>query len=211
MSQLDLGKQSLLLNVLPDGERTLPRCCLTSRIISTNTRDLAEEMRGGNFREELYFRLNGICLRIPSLRQRKEDIPPLFAAFLSKYADLLGRQQPSIKNSTMELLLQHTWPGNARELENVARKIVVLGDDELAIGDLAVDAQANDPAKASLNRCAYERTIAQASSTRGLAQGGTTIDSRISRAHPLESEAQRTGTTDKLQGLTLQIEAIGVG
>ena len=163
VSQLDLGKQSRLLDVLPDGQRTLPRRCLTSRIISTNTRDLAEEMRGGNFREELYFRLNGICLRIPSLRQRKEDIPPLFAAFLSKYANLLGRQQPSIKNSTMELLLQHTWPGNARELENVARKIVVLGDDELAIGDLAVDAQANGAAKASLDRAhANGRSLKQA-------------------------------------------------
>jgi two-component system response regulator AtoC len=138
VSQLDFEKQGLLLNLLPDGERAVSPGCLASRIISTCTRDLAEAMRGGSFREELYFRLNGICLRMPSLRQRKEDIPPLLAAFLTKYANLLGRQQPAIKNSTLDLLMQHSWPGNVRELENIARKIVALGDDSLAVSDLAV-------------------------------------------------------------------------
>jgi two-component system, NtrC family, response regulator AtoC len=151
VSQLDLTKQTLLLNLLPDRERAVSGSYLTSRIISTSTRDLAEEMRGGNFRGELYFRLNGICLRIPALRQRKEDIPPLFAAFLSKHSNSLGRQQPRIKNSTMDLLLQHSWPGNVRELENVARTIVVLGDDELAVSDFALNTEAKPPANTSSN------------------------------------------------------------
>jgi two-component system response regulator AtoC len=152
VSQLDLGKQSLLLNLLSDGERAVSTC-LTSRIISTSTKDLTEEMRNGSFREELYFRLNGICLRLPSLRQRKDDIRPLFDAFLARYANLLGRQQPAIKNSTMNLLLEHRWPGNVRELENVARKFVVLGDDGLAVSDFAlnVSLEAGPPVKGSSN------------------------------------------------------------
>lgn len=145
IGQLDPGKQTILLNLLPDRERAVPDSCLNSRIISTSTRDLTEEMRNGKFRDDLYFRLNGICLRIPALRQRKEDIPPLFAAFLNKHSNLLGRQQPQIKNSTMDLLLQHSWPGNVRELENMARRIVVLGDDGLAISDLALAVDANPP------------------------------------------------------------------
>ncbi len=138
VGQLDLDKQGLLLNLLPDGERAVSPGCLMARIISTSTRDLTEEMGAGSFREELYFRLNGICLRVPSLRQRKEDIPELLAVFLTKYANLLGRQQPPIKSSTLDLLIQHSWPGNVRELENIARKIVALGDDSLAVSDLAV-------------------------------------------------------------------------
>jgi DNA-binding NtrC family response regulator len=148
VSQLDLEKQTRLLNLLPDGERAVSSSCLTSRIISTSTADLAEEMRDGNFSEKLYYRLNGICLRIPSLRQRKEDIPHLLAAFLAKYANLLGRQPPRIKNSTLDLLVQHSWPGNVRELENVVRKIVILGDDDLAVSDLA----ANTDPKVSTRR-----------------------------------------------------------
>jgi two-component system response regulator AtoC len=149
VSQLDLARQALLLNLLPDREREVPSSCLTLRLISTSTRDLTQEMRNGNFRDELYFRLNGICLRIPALRQRTEDIPALFAAFLSKHSNLLGRQQPRIKNSTMDLLLQHSWPGNVRELENVAREIVVLGNDDLAISGLAVNDEGKPPADRS--------------------------------------------------------------
>jgi two-component system, NtrC family, response regulator AtoC len=151
VSQLDPAKQTLLLNLLPDGARGVSGSCLASRLISTSTRDLAQEVRSGNFRDELYFRLNGICLRIPALRQRKEDIPFLFASFLNKYSNLLSRQQPRIKNSTMALLLEHSWPGNVRELENVARKIVVLGNDELAISDLAVNTEDQPPANSFSN------------------------------------------------------------
>jgi DNA-binding NtrC family response regulator len=104
-------------------------------------------MHVGNFREELYFRLNGFCLRIPSLRQRKEHIQPLFESFVAKHASLLGRQHPHVKSSTMDLLMQYSWPGNVRELENVARKVVVLGDDELAVSDLAVNGRAKPQEK----------------------------------------------------------------
>ncbi len=151
VGQLDLDKQGLLLNLLPDGERAVSPDCLMARIISTSTRDLTEEMGAGSFREELYFRLNGICLRVPSLRQRKEDIPELFAVFLTKYANLLGRQQPPIKSSTLDLLIQHSWPGNVRELENIARKIVALGDDSLAVSDLAVSTVSRVAGKSIFN------------------------------------------------------------
>jgi len=147
VSQLDLEKQTRLLNLLPDGERAVSSSYLASRIISTSTVDLSERMRDGSFSEKLFYRLNGICLRIPSLRQRKEDIPHLLAAFLAKYANLLGRQPPRIKSSTLDLLVQHSWPGNVRELENVARKIVILGDDDLVVSDLAANPDPKVPAR----------------------------------------------------------------
>ena len=114
-----------------------PDVTLGARVISATTQNLDEELRRGRFREDLYYRINGVCLRLPSLRDRRDDIPVLLAFFLKKYAALLERQEPELEPRTMDLLLHHSWPGNVRELENMARKIVALGDEHLAIGDLA--------------------------------------------------------------------------
>ena len=142
VSGLSFEQQTRLLNLLPDSG-TASANSLCFRLISTSTKDLTPAMRSGNFREELYFRLNGFCLRIPLLRQRKEDIPLLFSTFVNKYAKLFGRQQPNVKNSTIDLLIEYSWPGNVRELENFARKIVLFGDDQLAIDELAVNGGTN--------------------------------------------------------------------
>ncbi len=76
------------------------------------------------------------------LRNRKEDIPGLLDFFLKKYASLFGRPTPDLSAATMDLLLRHAWPGNIRELENFARKMVALGNEQLATHDLAgVDSQ----------------------------------------------------------------------
>jgi two-component system response regulator AtoC len=144
VSHLDLERQARLLNLLPDARRPDTNF-ITARLISTSTKDLTHEMRTGSFREELYFRLNGFCLRVPALRQRADDIPSLFVAFVAKYRTLLGRQQPRVKSSTMDLLTRYSWPGNVRELENLARNIVVLGDDEIAVSELAVSGVTKTP------------------------------------------------------------------
>lgn len=143
VSGLSLEQQTRLLNLLPDNGKAGVNS-LRSRLISTSMKDLTPAMRSGNFREELYFRLNGFCLRIPSLRQRKEDIPLLFATFVNKYATWFGRQEPNVKDSTINLLIEYSWPGNVRELENFARKIVLFGDDQRAINELAVNGDTND-------------------------------------------------------------------
>jgi two-component system, NtrC family, response regulator AtoC len=76
-------------------------------------------------------------LRLPPLRDRREDIPILVEFFLSKHAAQLGRPRPSLSPRTLRMLLDHSWPGNIRELENVVKKIVALGDGNLAIAELA--------------------------------------------------------------------------
>ena len=134
---LDPAAQALLLNLLPEGDGSGLAGCSGVRIISSATRSLEEEMRAGRFREELYYRINGVHLRLPALRDRKEDIPALLEFFFKKYASLFERAEPTLSDPTMSLLLEHSWPGNIRELENVARKIVALGNEELATHDLA--------------------------------------------------------------------------
>jgi two-component system response regulator AtoC len=136
ISQLEAQDQSRLLNLLPDGESVPSGRCLGARIISATTTNLEDEMRKGRFQQELYYRINGVCLRLPSLRHRKEDIPLLLDFFLRKYASLFNRDTPRLRSTTLDLLLQYTWPGNVRELENAVRKIVALGDDQLALSDL---------------------------------------------------------------------------
>jgi two-component system response regulator AtoC len=139
INHLEPTAQGRLLQLLPDGGGAPPQGCHSMRVISSTTRNLEEEMKSGRFREELYYRINGVHLRLPPLRDRKEDIPALLEFFFQKYTSLFERPEPKISESTMSLLLRHSWPGNIRELENVARKIVALGDEHLATHDLTAE------------------------------------------------------------------------
>lgn len=149
VSELELGCQPKLLHVLPDGDAAPPDYYLRARVISSTSRDIEEEIRHGRFREELYYRLNGVCLRLPPLRRRKEDIPVLIDFFLRKYAGQFGRPQPTFSANAMSRFLDFQWPGNIRQLENAVRNIVALGDERLALGALgSVGAELGTRAKA---------------------------------------------------------------
>lgn len=139
IGELDLVSQSKLLPLLPDGG-TAPEHVLGKRVISATNRNLEEEMIAGRFREELYYRINGVCLRLPPLRQRMEDVPGLISFFLKKYSAQFGHPESSLGPRTLRVLMDHHWPGNIRELENTIRKIVALGDDAAVLSDLSSSA-----------------------------------------------------------------------
>ena len=136
ISELDGNCQRHLLHLLPEGDRLTSEQSLTGRILSCTTRELESEVQAGRFPSGLFYRLNGVCLRLPPLRRRKEDIPRLVQFFLSKYAKLFGRTQVNLSEHTLRLLTDYSWPGNIRELENVIKKIVALESEELAVSDL---------------------------------------------------------------------------
>ncbi len=115
------------------------------RMISGTTRNLEECMRSGRFREELYFRLNGVCLRLPPLRHRKEDISLLADYFLARFAAQFGRPKPAFSAQEMRSLQEYDWPGNIRELENAMKNAVVVGGESFQI----VQAGATSPAALS--------------------------------------------------------------
>lgn len=106
------------------------------RFICGSSRDLETDVRSGSFQEDLYYRLSGVCLRIPPLRQRKEDVPHLMAFFLGRYAEAFRRPAPVLSPPTERLFREHSWPGNLRELEAAARAIVAVGDESVAMGGL---------------------------------------------------------------------------
>jgi two-component system response regulator AtoC len=106
------------------------------RLICGSARDLEVEVKRGRLREDLYYRISGVCLRLPPLRQRKDDIPFLMGYFLRKYARDFRRRVPDLSAQTLRLFLDYAWPGNLRELEDAARVLVALGDENVALGGL---------------------------------------------------------------------------
>jgi len=106
------------------------------RYICGTSRELEPEVKAGKFREDLYYGISGVCLRLPPLRQRKEDIPVLRDWFLLAAARDFCRAVPVLSPETQNFFLEYNWPGNIRELKDAARAIVGLGDETLAMGGL---------------------------------------------------------------------------
>jgi len=107
------------------------------RIIAATHRSLETMIQAGKFREDLFHRLNVVCLQLPPLRERREDIPVLAQHFLRKYAGDFGIDSPTISAEALAQLQVHSWPGNVRELENMTRRLL-LGARGLSINAEAV-------------------------------------------------------------------------
>ncbi len=133
IGELSLATQSKLLRVLQSGElRRVGENRITEvdvRVIAATNKDLANEVKEGKFREDLFYRLNIIDIKIPPLRERKEDIPILVEHFLNLYAARGLKRR--IDSKVMNMLVEHSWPGNIRELQNVIERMVILSDSEL--------------------------------------------------------------------------------
>ncbi len=133
IDELDAAYQKFLVSLLPDGGEKSDQHV---RLIASTCRNLEQEIESGRFRRELYFRINGVSLYLPPLRERREDTAEMMEHFLAKHAAELGREVPVVNAQEMEFLGTYDWPGNIRELENLARKIAVLGDSRKAIDEL---------------------------------------------------------------------------
>lgn len=134
IGDLPLSLQAKLLRVLEDRE-IRPLGSVTSkkvdlRFISATNKDLMEEIRVGKFREDLYFRLNVITLRIPPLRERGKDIEILAHHFMRKFSLKIGKNIKKFDPLALQLLYRHSWPGNIRELQNVIEQAVVFSEGE---------------------------------------------------------------------------------
>ena len=107
------------------------------RVISATNRNLEEAMQAGEFREDLYYRISVFPIKLPPLRDRKEDIPLLAAHFLKKFSEQEGKDVDGISADSLELMMAYNWPGNVRELENtIERAMVLVNGSEVTAGDL---------------------------------------------------------------------------
>jgi two-component system response regulator AtoC len=144
VDELDVDCQKVLLAMLQQHEIVCPGK-VGFRLVSTTTRDLDKEIAVGRFRRELYFRINGVCVKLPPLRERKSDIVPLAEYFLEKHSIEAGKRTATLSQEDEELLRSHVWPGNARELENLARRIVALDEPRVVMVELKAPAAHADP------------------------------------------------------------------
>jgi two-component system NtrC family response regulator len=130
IGDLPKGTQVKLLRVLQEqsferlgGSRTIK---VDVRVIAATGRDLEAMIRSGDFREDLYYRLNVVTIDLPPLRERREDIPLLVDGFLRRFADESGQSPKAVSREAMDILLKYQYPGNVRELENLVHRAVVL-------------------------------------------------------------------------------------
>ncbi len=136
VTELTAQGQSLLLRALTEKNSSERAERDGFRVICGSARDPEVEVRTGKLREDLYYRISGVCLHLPPLRQRRDDIIPLTQHFLGKYARDFNRQAPKLSEETCRLFHEYSWPGNVTELENAVKAIVALGDEGVAMRGL---------------------------------------------------------------------------
>jgi two-component system response regulator AtoC len=133
VSEMGAPLQSKLLQVLQDGEfarlggRQDVR--VDVRVVAATNRDLELAVADGQFREDLFFRLNVVCITLPPLRQRRDEVPALTQYFLQQYATHYNKPGLALATDTLRLFSEYDWPGNVRELENLVKRMVILGTD----------------------------------------------------------------------------------
>ena len=145
IANLPLAQQAKLLRVIETGEfepvGSSRARRVDARLISATNADPHAEVRAGRFREDLLFRLNTVAIRIPPLRDRREDVPLLASHFLRRYAQRYRKPAQSFAPDAMEALLRHAWPGNVRELDHAVERAVLMAEgDSIQARDLALGA-----------------------------------------------------------------------
>ena len=132
--------QAKLLHVLQDqqfsrlgGRSTIQ---VDVRVLAATNVDIQQAIAAKQLRQDLYYRLNGFSMRLPPLRDRKEEIPILLRHFIGQYAERFARPIREVSQNLLQACVSYAWPGNLRELENFAKRLVILGDEESAFADL---------------------------------------------------------------------------
>ncbi|MFT4542009.1 MAG: transcriptional regulator with GAF, ATPase, and Fis domain [Planctomycetota bacterium] len=200
--------QKKLLRVLQEGEFRMlgsdRRVKIDVRILAASHRDLEELVRTGEFREDLYYRIAVLSVRLPPLRERRDDIPLLAETLLARAAREAGREVPALPHEVIAALTTHNWPGNVRELENEMRRLTVLAREIVGLDDLSeavregrsatgaphagpsvVESGDIRTAVAELERRSIEAALAQAGGNKSRAAAGLGI-SRFALQRKLE-------------------------
>lgn len=189
IANVPLRQQARLLRVLESGEMERVGSSKTRRVdvrvLSATNADLQAEVKAGNFRPDLLFRLNTVEIHLPPLRERREDVPPLVAHFLSRYTQRYRKAVSGVSAEALQSMMQYSWPGNVRELDHtLERAVLMAGSGKIEVADLGL-AKENVASQAmedmslesvesllirkALTRC--QGNISQAAETLGLSRG----------------------------------------
>ncbi len=156
IGEISASFQAKLLRILQEGEMErvggTDTLSVDVRVVTATNRNLEEEVRKGNFREDLYYRLNVMPIQLPALRERLEDVPELARFLLQKLSQKQGREL-KISDGAIRLLVGYHWPGNVRELENCLERASIMTETGLIDRDaIMLNTQENQPAQAMISR-----------------------------------------------------------
>ncbi|MGB8949705.1 MAG: sigma 54-interacting transcriptional regulator [Candidatus Sulfotelmatobacter sp.] len=208
IGEIPLELQPKLLRVLQDheferlgGTRTIK---VDLRLVAATNRDLARSVAEKEFRSDLFYRLNVFPIRLPALRERREDIPLLVRYFVQKFARGMDRGIETVPRETMDRLVNWHWPGNVRELENFIERSVILTEGtalRAPLADLEAESPGAGAAAHSLEGAEREHIIRVLRETRGMISGPTGAARRLGlKRTTLQSKMQRLGITRRDYG-----------
>ncbi len=142
IGEMSTALQAKLLQVLQDGEFSRlggeSDVQVDTRVIAATNRDLEEAVASGEFREDLYYRLNVVTVQLPPLRERVGAIPLLVDHFLRRFSEEYKKELKPLSRETMEVFMRYHWPGNVRELENMIRRMIVLGSEQTVLPEISM-------------------------------------------------------------------------
>jgi DNA-binding NtrC family response regulator len=149
VSQLPLSTQDKLLRAIEYQEITplgsSAPCRTQARIVAATTRDLSQEVAAGRFQEDLFYRLDGVKIRIPPLRERVDDVPELVEFFVAKHSRAMGQTATGATSETIRLLMSNLWKGNFRQLDNAIERAVMMCDGtQIRPNDLPADLRGDE-------------------------------------------------------------------
>jgi transcriptional regulator with GAF, ATPase, and Fis domain len=154
ISEMNLSLQGKILQVLQDGEFSRlggkKDIRVDVRVLIATNKKVEEGVKNGQFREDLYYRLNVVNITIPPLRERKEEIPILIEYFLDKFSKKYQKKINPLSDKMMKVFSEYHWPGNVRELENMLQRFIVLGDEKPMFEELSLLMKQNDAPKENM-------------------------------------------------------------
>jgi len=211
ISDLDLSLQAKLLQFLQDGTFTpvggLDQRQVSCRVICTANGPLEQKVEEGLFRQDLLHRISGISLRMPALTERMDDLPEIANYLLEEFARIFGVRVPALTSTLLNRLLNHDWPGNIRELENVLRRYALLGTSKAVLEELNVRSRnfapvyvLPDPADSSLK--ARTRQLVQQAEAQAILQ--------VLEEHDWNRSKSARSLNISLRGLLYKMRTAGI-
>ena len=169
VSEMHPALQAKLLHVLQDGEFSRlggkRDIAVDVRVLAATNKQLERAVEEGAFREDLFYRLNVVTINIPPLRERREEIPVFLDFFLRKYSEYYGKQPPPFTENAVTCMIDYAWPGNIRELENMVKRYVIVGNEAQIIREMAAHhrpaVQPWEPARAATELPASHPALAE--------------------------------------------------
>ena len=205
ISEMAPGLQAKLLQVLQDGEFSRlggeSDVKVDTRIIAATNRNLEEAVRSGEFREDLYYRLNVVMVPLPPLRDRIDAVPLLVEHFLQMYREQYRKDAHPLSAETMNVMMGYGWPGNVRELENMIKRMVVLGNEKAVLKEIQCPSPRRGKFRsrvAGLGPCRWQRIRFEGDLEAGRAYRRKEGDRKGARPDALESQGGRRAPSYQL-------------